>query len=636
MCGITGIGYNDPTHPVDADQLRRMAQTLVNRGPDEEGYWQGRGIGLGIRRLSVIDPAGGQQPITNESGDIVVVCNGEIYNFVDLRNELQQRGHTFRSRSDAEVIVHLYEECGAAAIERLWGMFGLAIWDRRSETLLLARDRIGVKPLYFLRDASRIVFGSELKAILALPDVPRAVNLAALDDLLSWGFIEPPQTPFVGIEQLPPATRLLWNRGTCRIERYWQIEPPARPVDSPEQQLREEFLSLLQDAVRRRMVSDVPWGAFLSGGLDSSTIVALMRRETSQPLRTFSIGFSDSDFSELPTARRVAAHCGTEHHEQIVAPRIVELLPKLVEAYDEPFYDSSAIPTYHVCSLARQHVTVALSGDGGDELLAGYNLHRANQAVATYRKVPRWIRRHLFTRLATSIPEGSGPRNWGRVAREFVRGAEVPLAARFERWSSKVKQETCQSLYRAPELRGRLRDEATLRFQHLWDRARDRSELGQLLYIEMLTALPHDMLTKVDRMSMAHRLEVRSPLLDHRLFEWAARLPDNMKLRGRESKYLLRRLVSDLGLPAELLARPKRGFSIPLDRWLRQDDLAQYTRAILDDPHTHQRGYFEPSVVVGLLDEHASGRHNRGRELWTLLTIELWHRSYIDLTESPV
>lgn len=627
MCGIAGIAYADPRREGDQPLLAQMAARLEHRGPDDVGTQVGPGYGLTMRRLAVIDVLGGAQPISTEDGEVTVILNGEIYNFRELRRELAVRGHRFSSDSDTEVIAHLYEEMGPACVERLHGMFGIAIWDHGKRRLVLARDRLGVKPLHYTLDGERLLFASEIKSLLCDPGVERRVNLEALDSLLRTGHISEPETCFEDIVQLPPATTLIYEQGRLTEHRYWDLDlEEASPY--VEAEAAEELLHRLRSAVARRLVSDVPIGAFLSGGIDSSVTVALMAELVDRPVRTFSIGFDDPSFSELSFARKVAEHFGTDHHEFVVKPDVAEILPDLIRFHDAPFYDTSAIPTYHLSRLAREHVTVALAGDGGDEMFAGYNVYRANAAARVYRRIPRPVRRLLIEPASRLVPETSTYINRGRVLREFIKAAELEPLERFARWCSKVKVETRDRLYEHPRLRECLAVADADLMRADFDAHPRGSELNRLLYVGMKRELAGDMLVKVDRMSMAHGLEVRSPLLDHTLFEYAARLPDRAKVRGRETKVLLKKVARSL-LPEGIVDRPKRGFSVPLDRWLRTD-LSQFTRDVLTDPRTRRRGLFRTRTVDALIKEHGEGRVARGRELWTLLTIELWHRMYVD------
>ncbi len=628
MCGITGVALADVTGRPHERLLARMCAALRHRGPDDAGGMLENGIALAVRRLAVIDLPGGQQPVFNEDRTVVVVFNGEIYNFRSLRNQLIDRGHRFGSTSDTETIVHLYEEYGLDFVQHLHGMFGVAVWDFRKERLILARDRLGVKPLYYYVDDRRLCFGSELKAILQDEDVPRLLNPVAIHQLLTLGHILPPETCFDGIHELLPASLLVYQAGKVDIQSYWDLSFVQR-TDYDPSQASQELFGRLRESVARRLISDVPLGAFLSGGIDSGIVVALMSQLSDEPVKTFSIGFDDASFSELPYARLIANRYHTEHHELVVQPRITDIIDELIKHHDAPFYDTSAIPTYHLSRFAREHVTVVLSGDGADEMFAGYNIYLANKVARYYQWIPSVARRMVIDPVSRLVPESSRYINRGRVLREFLRGAPLEPLERFTRWATKIKRETRQRLYRDSFLRDQLAqgDEALL--APYFERAVGANELGRLLYVGTMTELPSDMLVKVDRMSMAHSLEVRSPFLDHLLFEFAARLPDKAKLRGWTSKYLLRQVARELSLPAATLRRPKRGFSIPLDRWLRED-LVEFTKQILFDRPTENRGLFDAHVVRELAQQHFEGRVSRGRELWTLLTIELWQRAYLD------
>lgn len=630
MCGIAGEIYTDRNRKVDKLLLSRMCSVIKHRGPDDEGIYIDGHVGLGMRRLSIIDLRTGHQPIFNEDESIVVVFNGEIYNFQELRQCLQNKGHQFETTTDTEVIVHLYEEHGDACVEKLRGMFAFALWDSRQQKLLLARDRLGVKPLYYRVDNERIIFGSEIKAILQDPEVPRRVNLDSVDQMLTYGYTFPPLTCFEGICELPQASTLTYKNGQVQINRYWDLDFEVSDFYD-EEKACERLLSLLSESIRLRMISDVPVGALLSGGVDSAVVVALMSQMSDSPIKTFSIGFDDIAFSELPYARQIAERYHTEHKEFIVKPDVIGILPKLIQHHDSFFFDSSAIPTYYVCKMASEYVKVVLSGDGGDELFAGYNLYLANKVAGYYLRVPRLIRDFVITPLTRLVPESSGYINKGRVLREFIQAASPDTQQRYMRWSSKVKEETRRRLYRIPHLVAKLRNSYNGHLTELFRRQQKATPLNQMLYVDTNSTLPHDMLLKVDRMSMASSLEVRSPLLDHNLFEFAATLPDRAKLNGWTKKYLLRKLAVNY-LPPNYLKRPKRGFSIPLDRWLRED-LADYTRDILFDSRTQARGYFHQDVVKQIVEDHISGRIAYGREIWILLTLELWHRMYIDRFE---
>ena len=627
MCGIAGVAFNDTSRKADHGLLERMCSALAHRGPDSSGGIIEPGIGLCMRRLSVIDVEGGHQPIFNEDNSIAVVLNGEIYNYHELREQLIAKGHRFSSKSDTETIVHLYEQHGLDFLRHLHGMFAIAIWDFRQRGLILARDRLGVKPLYYRRDDDKLTFASEIKAILQDPTIPREIDFKSIHQLLTWGHVLPPRTPFSGIQELPPGHMLVFKSGHFETSRYWDLTF-SEPATHDQARTTEDLLSRIKIAVARRMVSDVPLGAFLSGGIDSSIVVALMSQFLPHPVKTFSIGFEDESFSELPYARKVAEHCGTDHHELIVSPDIPELMDELIYHHDAPFYDTSAIPTYCVSKFAREHVTVAMSGDGGDEMFAGYNIYVANKAAHRFKRVPRFLGKIILEPLAALVPESGGPVNRGRVAREFMKGATLPTLERYTRWATKVKREVRDMLYYETELQRQqsIPDEAMI--APYFEAQRNCSELSRLLYIGTKTELPADMLRKVDRMSMAHSLEVRSPFLDHTLFEYAATLHDDAKLNKWSTKHSLRQVAKRL-LPAEVVDRKKRGFSVPLDRWLRED-VRDYMLDVLCDQTTESRGVFDNITVRSLIEEHFDEQFSRGRELWTLMTIEVWQRNYID------
>jgi asparagine synthase (glutamine-hydrolysing) len=632
MCGISGVVGSLRT---DRATLQSMNEALRHRGPDGEGiFWpESDRVGLGMRRLAIIDLATGDQPIFNEDGTVCVVFNGEIYNFLDLRTELEARGHRFATHADTEVVVHAYEDFGVECIDRLWGMFALALWDSRRNLLLLARDRLGKKPLVYYADprAGGLAFASELHALLAHPSVPRDVDLHAIDDYLTYLYVPSPTTAFRDVKKLPPGHRLVWQNGHATVEPYWNVRF-AEKQQLSEQDAVARFGELLRDAVRRRLIADVPLGAFLSGGMDSSSVVAEMAELSSAPVKTFSIGFGERDFDELAYARQVAQRFGTEHHELVVEPRALDILPTLVRHYGEPYGDSSAIPTYYVAQLTRQHVTVALNGDGGDELLAGYERHWAARIAARYDTIPRFVRHGLIRPLIPLLPEPRQRRAFLRRAKRFMAAAHLPVFDRYLHWVGAYTPSQKQALYSA--------DFASLLGDHdagSWLRRALAPEprldpVDAVLRADTLLYLPEDLLAKVDIASMANSLEARSPLLDHRLVEFCASLPSTMKLRGRTSKWLLRRLMQDR-LPPAVLTRSKMGFGVPVGEWLRTD-----LRPLLEDTllssRAIQRGYFNPLAVRALVHEHLTRRADRTSHIWALLMLELWFRELVDAPTS--
>ncbi|MBI3303548.1 MAG: asparagine synthase (glutamine-hydrolyzing) [Deltaproteobacteria bacterium] len=619
MCGIAGFVNRDPTCPADVQLLQRMTRTLVHRGPDEEGYFAVGPVGLGMRRLCIIDLAGGQQPIPNEDRTIWVVFNGEIYNFRALRGELESRGHRFTTNSDTEVIVHLYEERGADCVQALRGMFAFAIWDTNTQTLLLARDRFGKKPLYYAETAEGFWFGSELKAVLCVPGLSRELDPAALDDYLALGYIPAPHSIFRAVQKLPAASVLELRAGRSAVRRYWRLgwQPDASLT---ERQALEGLHAHLEDAVGCRLVADVPFGAFLSGGVDSTTVVWLMSRTLPEPVKTFSIGFDHQEFDELPFAREVAQAFGTEHYEQVVVPDAIALLPALVASFDEPFGDSSAIPTYLVSRLARQHVTMALSGDGGDELFAGYERYQRYLLIARLR----WVllgAAGASVLAATLDAMGTASARLNRFAAALRRAALPPLA----RYAQLV------GLY-APELRqellgsgDRTSRDVPAAIASAWQDALSFDPVRRLQAVDTETYLVDDVLVKVDRAAMANSLESRAPLLDHRLWEYVAALPTNLKVMRGEAKYLLRCLLRDY-VPATVLSRPKQGFAVPLSHWFR-GEWQEVARPLLLEGLAGQ--YFDRRCMERMLSEHAAGRFDHGEHLWLLLVFAVWHQQYL-------
>ncbi|MGH7409968.1 MAG: asparagine synthase (glutamine-hydrolyzing) [Candidatus Methylomirabilis sp.] len=627
MCGIAGRVNFLSGAPVDRALITRMCDLLVHRGPDGEGTYAEGPVGLGHRRLAIIDlsPAA-HQPMTNEDRSLWITFNGEIYNFRELRLGLEAAGHRFRSQSDTEVILHLYEEEGVKCLSRLRGMFAFAIWDSRERTLFLARDRLGKKPLYYLLNGYGIAFASEPKAFLADPSFKPQPNLQAISHYLTYQYVPSPLTAFEGVQKLPPAHYLLVKDGKVFIERYWKLRY-GQKRQVTEQEACEELLARLREAVKLRLISDVPLGAFLSGGIDSGTIVALMTELSASPVKTFSIGFEEKEYDELPYARLVAKRYGTDHHEFVVRPQATEVLPKLVWHYNEPFADSSAIPTYYLAQLTRQHVTVALNGDAGDENFAGYDRYRANVLAARYERIPRLLRRSMEA-LVRAIPAPERSKSLLSRGKRFFEALAEPRERRYARWVSHFH----------PDLKAQLCTEEFHRAAGGSDsvdllldvyRASDATDfIDATLDVDVNTYLPDDLLVKVDIATMAHGLEGRSPMLDHEFMEFCASLPSQMKLRGRIKKYIFKQAVRGL-LPREIIERPKMGFGVPLDHWFR-NELKEMAHDTLLNPQSLGRGYFRPEVIKRLLDEHVRGVGKWHYQLWNLLMLELWHRTFID------
>ena len=626
MCGIAGmIGREGET--VTAEQVRRMTDTIVHRGPDEEGIFAQGNIGMGMRRLSIIDLSGGSQPIYNEDRTVAVVFNGEIYNFPELRKDLENRGHQFYTHSDTEVIVHLYEEMGSDCITKLRGMFAIALYDAKRNSILLARDRLGKKPLYYAVRDGRLYFGSEIKAMLAVAPELAVVDLEGVLQFFYFGYIPDPQSAFRDIRKLPPGHLAEYKNGQIQVREYWDV--PAYGVDDPgsDEACLQEMERRLAEAVRIRLISDVPLGALLSGGVDSSIVVALMARESSAPVKTFSIGFRKADFNETEYAGLVARRFGTDHHQLIVDPDITDTLNHLTGMMEEPFGDSSMIPTYCVSKLARQHVTVALSGDGGDELFAGYDRYIVNWRRRRYDFVPGWAgkiyRNHLYPRLPSTVKGKKLSWNITLSSRDrYLDGVSFLPALHRER--SLFSDDFVAS--------ARQWTDPFRRFERYYDEAPATDQLSRLMYLDTKTYLTADILTKVDRMSMATSLEMRCPILDHKFVEWVAGLPVKYKFRDGTRKFLLKKLAERLGIPSELLHRRKQGFSLPLVHWMR-NELKDELLPILLEPRTLQRGYFKAEAIRGVLDEHFSGRRDHAGVLWMLLVFELWHRNFLEKYE---
>jgi asparagine synthase (glutamine-hydrolysing) len=622
VCGIAGLWAADPDAAPDDEAVERMCDAMVHRGPDDHGYLIDGPCALGHRRLSIIDlRPEGAQPLTNEDGSIAAVVNGEIYNFRELRRELRAKGHTFKSLSDSEVIVHLYEEEGDDFLNRLRGMFALALWDGSRRRLLLARDRFGKKPLFYHAGPEGLVFASELGALAESRHFERRPNIDAIDSFLCLQYVPSPWSAFEGVHKLPAGCRLVCEAGRIgEPERYFQLRFD-RPATGSLPELTERLHAQVDDAVRARMVSDVPLGAFLSGGLDSSLIVALMAMRSSQPVKTFAVGFTSKDFSELPYARMVAERYGTDHHEIMVEPDMASVIPELVRHYGEPFADSSALPTWYLCQYTRTGVTVALSGDGGDEAFSGYRRHSHSRTARVLRGLPG----PLPSILSKTI--GSVPTATAQQVRGFGRRLMEPEHVRFLGLAAHIPHDDRIELY-GPAMRERFAEDAVARrFGELYAGSTATDPINRILDLDIQTYLTDDILTKVDIASMAHSLEVRCPLVDQELMMFAASLPGELKLRGLTTKLILREVAKPL-LPRKILTRSKRGFGLPVDRWMRQD-LAPMARDVLLDRTARERGVFDPPAIETLLLQHQRGEP-RGDQIWALLMLELWYRAFID------
>ncbi len=620
MCGIAGYINTDKDQPVQSQVVEQMCAVIHHRGPDEWGLWCNGSVGIGMKRLQIIDLSGGHQPMANTDGSVQIVFNGEIYNHLDLRADLEQRGYRFRTSSDTEAILHLYEEYGEDCVQQLRGMFAFAIWDTRHNCLFMARDRLGKKPLHYLHDQNKLVFGSEIKSLLQHPDITAEVNQPAIVPYLGCGYVPDPETMFKGIYKLPPAHALTWQQGKITVKRYWDIsyQPDYR---KSEQQWLEETEAQLDEAVRIRLMSDVPLGAFLSGGIDSSLVVALMARQMASPVKTFSIGFDEKKYNELPYARLVAQKYGTDHHEEIVRPDAEEVIPYLIRMFDEPFADSSAIPTYYVSRLARRHVTVVLSGDGGDETFGGYDRYLDSQLSNKTDLLPHLLRQGLFGLPVWLLPESFPGINRlrylaanqdERYLMEMTKGLSAAHANVF---SPELIQAAGGSDPAEP-LRQILRRVSAL------------DPITRRQYLDCLTYLPGDIMTKVDRATMFVSLEARAPILDHKFVEFSATVPVEYKVRGRTGKYLLKQLAEKL-LPKELIYRPKMGFAMPVAQWINAE-WQEMSQDLVLGTLARKRGNFNPAYLDRIMTEHRQGRRDHSYLIWTLMVLEMWYRSHID------
>jgi len=623
MCGIAGRFNFDPLRPVSRDVLEAMTDAVTHRGPDASGYHLAPGIGLGHRRLSIIDLSTGDQPLANEDGTVWTVFNGEIYNFAEVRSELVALGHRFRTGSDTEVIVHGYEQWGERCVERFRGMFAFAVWDARARRLLLARDRVGVKPLYYAELPGRgVVFGSELKSLLEDPDVPREWRPDAIDAFLTLLYIPAPATIYKGIHKLEPGHVLVAEKGSIRTSRYWDLEFTGTGDARREADYLEELDALLRESVALRQIADVPLGAFLSGGIDSSAVAAYMVETSTRPPVTISVGFDHAAYDELAHAQRVAEHLGCEFHPRRVTPDVVTLLPKLAWHFDEPFADSSAVPTYYVSKAARELVTVALSGDGGDELWAGYARHRVEQWEHQARGTlgPAAVVAGMLGRALPLSVKGA------RSLRHL--GADPAHAYALKHAYGMFEPDAKTRLYSGDFAASVRHADPFAAFRDAYRRCRSIDAVDRGLYVDVHTYMVDDVLTKVDRMSMAVSLEAREPLLDHRLLEFAARVPAALKLKDGRGKHLLRRAL-EAKVPREILARGKQGFEAPIGEWLR-GPLAPMADELLGDGRLRGRGIFNDGEVTRLWTEHRGGRADHRHRLWQLMMLELWFRQFID------
>jgi len=627
MCGIVGI-IDSQNQAIDINVLKRMTDALKHRGPDNDGFYvnnenpltvksKGPSVGLGHRRLSIIDLKTGDQPICNEDKTIWVVFNGEIYNFQDLRKQLETMGHTFKTNSDTEVIVHAYESFGDDFVARLDGMFAFGLWDEARGRLLLARDRIGKKPLLYAKIGEKFIFASEFRSILMHPAMERRVNPQAIQYYLNFLYIPAPLTAFEGIHKLLPGHILIYEKGRINIERYWDLQFLPK-LKISEREAQERILELLSQAVKARLISDVPLGGLLSGGVDSSIVVALMSEISGRTIKTFSIGFQEDDYDERPFARIVARRFQTDHHEFVVKMDALDILPKIVEHFGEPFGDSSALPTYYLSRMTRQKVTVALNGDGGDELFAGYLRYSGNRLADYYQLLPRLVRDKLIERLIKILPQKGDSRPGKPSLKRFLIYASLPRYERYQRWVGFFTDDMLENSY----------SQSVDFIKELFLQANNLDSVDSCLYTDIHSYLPNDLLVKMDIASMANSLEVRSPFLDHHLMEFVARLPSHMKLRHLKTKYILKKTFEHL-VPKKNLYRKKQGFGVPIGRWFRRQ-MKDFLKDIVLSPEAIKRGYLRREIIEKILKDHIEERKDYTQHLWGLLILELWHRQFID------
>ncbi len=625
MCGICGIYYSDG-HVVDSKRLKTANDLIIHRGPDDEGFHIEDGLGLAMRRLSVIDLNTGHQPLSYADNSLWIVFNGEIYNFQELKKELEAEGFKFKTHSDTEVILALYQKMGDECLSRLRGMFAFALWDKSKKRLLLARDRIGKKPLVYHQNGKFLAFASELRCLFALENISREINPEAIDLFLSLQYIPSPQTIYTEVQKLPPGHKIIYQNGKATIEPYWELPLEQSPLQISVEEAKTRIREKLKESVKLRMISDVPIGAFLSGGIDSSIIVALMSELSSRPVKTFSIGFDEKEFSELPFARQIAERYGCEHTEFIVSPQMAEILPKLAWHYGEPYADPSALPSYYVSQETRKHVTVALNGDGGDENFGGYIRYFAMKLGRVFDSLPRPAL--LALKMATeNLPEYDAPYGFFWRLKRFFRSVVLSdLPHRHLKMAGFFSEEDKIGLY-TPSFLDRLgqnKGEAARYFADFFRRAENQDFLNQMLYVDFKTYLPECLMTKVDIASMANSLEARSPFLDHEFVELVFSLPGDWKLKGlRGHKWILKESFKDK-LPPEILNRKKMGFGIPLGTWFR-GPLKDFWLSHVLSPEALKRGYFEEKTLRRIWEEHQSGRRDHGYRLWALLMLELWH-----------
>ncbi len=634
MCGIAGwidLVNSDAPAERTADVLHAMCETIVHRGPNSEGMWLDDNVALGMRRLSVIDLHTGDQPVFSEDRSVVVMMNGELYNYREVRAELEQRGHRFVTQTDTEIVPHLYQEYGNDFVDHLNGMFAIVLWDTQKKRLVLARDRYGEKPLYYGVFDGKLIYASEPKAMLAHPSVSRDLDLDSLRQYLSYDYVPAPASIYKGISKLPAAHTMTVEGGEIRTRRYWNLtwnKPEGGRNGTGFDAKADELRTLLSDAVRMRLVADVPLGILLSGGIDSSTVAAFAVQHADERVKTFSIGFTEDSFDESKYAREVAAHLGTDHHEEILdVDKAADLITDIGSWLDEPLSDGSLLPTYLLAKFVRKHVTVALGGDGGDEIFAGYPMYLGHKAASAYRAIPQFLRSGLIEPVVARLPVSTNNLSFDYKAKRFVRSANYDTVERHHSWfgsftsdeqkyllTERVLAHSSGDIYSGP--------------RQLLDICDARDEIEQMQYLDMNYYMAEDILTKVDRAAMAVSLETRAPFLDPRIGELAASLPLDYKLRGRTGKYILKKSVEGL-LPQSILHRPKKGFGIPIAAWLK-GRLNPLMHELLDPGRIRDQGLFEPKYVQKLIAEHENGIASHHKQLWTLLVFQLWHDNFLN------
>ncbi len=627
MCGIAGF-VNKGTRAADRGVLEAMNLAIEHRGPDDDGFYVHENVGLAMRRLAIIDLASGKQPIHNADRTKWIVFNGEIYNYQELRQGLEERGHKFYTKSDTEAIIHLYDEYGVDCLQHLRGMFAIAIWDAAEKTLFLARDRVGKKPILYSHQANGdLIFGSEFKALLEHPSITREVDYEAIDSYMSYLCVPAPQTAFKQIRKLEPGHWLKWKDGEIEMRRYW-LPDFSKKIKITEEEAIVETTRILRESTKMRMISEVPLGAFLSGGVDSSIVVALMAQESSAPVKTFSIGFEEQDFSELKYAKRVAEHVGAEYNEFIVRPNALDVIPTLVDHYGEPYADSSAIPTYYVAKETRKHVTVALNGDGGDESFAGYERYMAMEIAEVYKRIPKPLRKAFIEAPINFLPTSEIKKTRLRDVQRFFTSANENVNARYFRWMSTFKPAVKPNIY-SSDFAAKVSQQDTGALLDQWfDRANGSGILDASLLTDQMTYLPNDLLVKVDIATMANSLEARSPFLDHKLIEFAASLPESIKMNRFRPKSMLKKVAARL-VPKEVVYRQKMGFGVPVGNWFR-GEMKDFVRGVLLSESSLKRGIFKPAAIERYVSEHTNGKFDHAFQIWSFLMLELWFQRFID------